>query len=151
MEQQLAKRGQLVAFGTIHLIYYYARAVFLVVLPMVYLRGSPHVDEARNGLLLGCREQYAAAHTGQQLQQGHHLVLEAHLKTLVELVNDEPFNSLGIDVSLAEVVGNASGSGKDDVWLPSAKLAVLVHSGSAAIESHATQGALHGLQHLSRL
>ena len=82
---------------------------------------------------IGGREEDAARRTGQAAHRLVHLVGEAHLKTFVELVDDDESHVAGLDIPFVDMVVEASGRSDDDLRLDFPQFAVLVHRRSAAV------------------
>ena len=118
---------------------------------VIYLFYPAHVYEMRNLLRLGSRKQEMSTQARQRLDQSAHFVLEAHLQTLVKLINHQVFYMIWRKISLIQMIIETTWSSKYNLRTNLFHHAMLIHRSTTTIASHRTQTAAHILQYVSRL
>ena len=129
----------------------YSLRYLLLIHAIINLLHSAHVDEARNLLCLSSRKQEVAAQARQSLDKTAHLVLEAHLQTLVKLVDDQILDMIRREVALAEMIVQSTWCSEDNLRTHLFQYPMLIHRSTTAVASHGTKSRTHILQYGRRL
>ena len=147
-EQQPAQCVELVFLRTVYLVEGDApgglSAIVKEVDECTLLR---HVDKPGNLFGIGGRQQDATLQAGQALDEFLHFGLEAHLQTLVELVDDQVSDVVSVYVAFVQVVVQATRRTEDNLGAHLFQLTVLVHRGAPSVAGHRAQSATHALQY----
>ena len=92
--QQLCQCREFILLGAFYAVDLHPIVERLFFYQIVQTVGTPHLHKARNKVGIGSRQQETTLQQGQFSQQARHLVLESHLQTFVELVDDYIFNKV---------------------------------------------------------